>query len=141
VHDDRRVLIVDDDDVLRTNLARALANERWSVTEAADGREALEALEVAHPDVIVLDLIMPGMTGFEFLAELRSRQEWRATPVVVITAKDLTEEDKRSLDGGVAQILQKSAATPAELLAELRRALAECVRGRRRPLEAGSEAA
>jgi signal transduction histidine kinase/DNA-binding response OmpR family regulator len=141
VHDDRRVLIVDDDDVLRTNIARALANDRWSVTEAAGGREALEALEVAHPDVILLDLIMPGMTGLEFLAELRSREEWRATPVVVITAKDLTEEDKRRLDGGVAQILQKSAATPAELLAELRRALAECVRGRRRPLKAGSEAA
>jgi signal transduction histidine kinase/DNA-binding response OmpR family regulator len=141
LHDDRRVLIVDDDDVLRTNIARALANDRWSVTEAAGGREALEALEVAHPDVILLDLIMPGMTGFEFLAELRSRQEWRATPVVVITAKDLTEEDKRSLDGGVAHILQKSAATSAELLAELRRALAECVRGRRRPLEAGREAA
>jgi signal transduction histidine kinase/CheY-like chemotaxis protein len=140
-HDDRRVLIVDDDDVLRTNIARALANHGWSVTEAADGREALEALEIAHPDVILLDLIMPGTTGFEFLAELRSREEWRATPVVVITAQDLTEEDKRSLDGGVAHILQKNAATPAELLAELRRALAECVRGRRRPLEAGSEAA
>jgi signal transduction histidine kinase/CheY-like chemotaxis protein len=137
----RRVLVVDDDDALRANVARALANDGWRVLEAADGREALDMLEDARPDVILLDLMMPGMTGFEFLAELRSREEWRGTAVVVITAKDLTDEDKRRLDGGVAHILQKSATTPAELLAELRRTLAEHVGRQRRTVDAGGEAA
>ena len=141
IREDRRVLVVDDDDVLRTTVARALGNEGWSVMEAAGGSEALEALDTAHPDVILLDLMMPGMSGFEFLAELRERSESRHTPVVVITAKDLTEDDKRRLDGGVAHILQKSASSTAELLEELQRTLAECVLRRRRPAEAGREAA
>jgi CheY-like chemotaxis protein len=137
----RHVLVVDDDDALRAIVRRALENDGWSVADAADGRAALDALEDERPDVILLDLMMPKMTGFEFLAELRGRPEWDRTAVVVITAKDLTEEDKRSLDGGVAHVLQKSATTPAELLAEVRRTLAECVARQRRPVEAGSEAA
>ena len=140
-HEGRRVLVVDDDDALRATVARALSNDGWSVVEAGGGREALDALPDAQPDVILLDLMMPGMNGFEFLEELRGLPEWSGTRVVVITAKDLTEEDRRSLDGGVAYVLQKSATTPSELLAELRRTLAECVGRQRRPVEAGDEAA
>ena len=140
-YDDRRVLVVDDDDVLRTSVARTLANDGWSVTEAADGGEALEALEIAHPDVILLDLMMPKMTGFEFLAELRGRKEARDTPVIVVTSKDLTADDRRLLDGGVAHILQKSASSPQELMTELKRTLAECVLRRAKPFATDEKAA
>jgi CheY-like chemotaxis protein len=136
----RRVLVVDDDEVLRASVARALENDGWSVTEAADGVIALDVLDTAQPDAILLDLMMPEMGGFEFIAELRGRVEWRDTPVVVITAKDLTEEDRRQLEGGVAHVLQKSASNPEDFLVELAETLAECVR-RQRAAEARQEAA
>src|ERR1700726_1290289 len=62
----------------------------------------------ARPDVIILDLMMPKMDGFEFLDELRSRPHWQDIPVVIITAKDLTEEDRERLNGGVERIIRKS---------------------------------
>jgi CheY-like chemotaxis protein len=83
---------------------------------------------------------MPEMSGFEFITELRSRAEWRDTPVVVMTAKDLTDEDRRQLDGGVAYVLRKSANSPEDFLVELRETLEQVIR-RRRAAEARKEAA
>jgi CheY-like chemotaxis protein len=71
---------------------------------------------------------MPEMDGFEFIAELRRREEWRSIPVVVITAKDLTAEDHQRLNGYVAAIVQKSAYSREELLAEVRDLVATSVR-------------
>ena len=70
--------------------------------------------------MILLDLMMPEMDGFEFLDELRRRPEWRHIPVVVITSKDLTEEDRRRLNGGVARIIQKGTLRFDELLTTIR---------------------
>jgi CheY-like chemotaxis protein len=70
--------------------------------------------------LILLDLMMPGMDGFEFVAELRQREDWRAIPVVVITARSLTPEDHARLNGSVERILRKDAADSAALLAEVR---------------------
>ena len=73
----------------------------WTVTEAENGQVAIESVTAARPDVIMLDLMMPEMDGFEFLEKLRGRPDWRDIPVVVITAKDLTDEDRNRLNGGV----------------------------------------
>ena len=132
-----RILIVDDDDALRASVVRTLAGDGWTVTEAVNGKAALSALGNARPDVIVLDLMMPEMDGFEFLAEFRARDEWRAIPVVVVTAKDLTDEDRRYLGGGVQRILQKNMRSQDEFLSELAQALTACV-GRAR--SAGTDA-
>ena len=70
----------------------------------------------------MLDLMMPEMDGFEFLDELRGRAEWRDIPVLVVTAKDLTAEDRSRLTGGVERVLQKSASRD-ELLREIGRVL------------------
>ena len=121
------ILIVDDDDAMRTNAARTLSGHGWKVTEAANGNAALLALSDGCPDAIVLDLMMPGMDGFEFLAKIRERAQWRTIPVVVVTAKDLTDEDRRRLSGRVEGIFQKSARSPEEFLGELARALSACV--------------
>ena len=77
-------------------------------------------MRVTCPRLILLDLMMPEMDGFEFLAEFRHREEWRAIPVVVLTAKDLTPEDRDRLNGHVANVLQKGA-QPYEALAALLR--------------------
>ena len=103
-----RVLLIDDDDVVRRGVRLALEPIGWHVTEAENGRIALDSLSTSRPDVIILDLMMPRMNGFEFLDELRARAEWRDIPVVVITAKDLTEADRNRLNGGVEHIIQKS---------------------------------
>ena len=103
-----RVLLIDDDDIVRRGVRLALEPIGWHVTEAENGRIALDSLSTSRPDVIILDLMMPRMNGFEFLDELRARAEWRDIPVVVITAKDLTEADRNRLNGGVEHIIQKS---------------------------------
>jgi CheY-like chemotaxis protein/anti-sigma regulatory factor (Ser/Thr protein kinase) len=121
----RSVLIVEDDAAVRRVLRRELKAEGWSVTEAANGRIALELLAVRAPDLVLLDLMMPEMDGFEFVEALRTRNGDSRIPVVVITAKDLTDEDRRRLNGGVERVVEKRGRGPEALLAEVRGVVAE----------------
>jgi signal transduction histidine kinase/CheY-like chemotaxis protein len=121
-----RVLLVDDDDVVRRGVRQALEPIGWKVTEAENGQVAVDSLTAARPDVIILDLMMPKMDGFEFLDELRGRPDWQDIPVVIITAKDLTEEDRNRLNGGVERIIQKS--DRDEMLRQLSREISKCVK-------------
>jgi CheY-like chemotaxis protein len=127
---DGRVLVVEDDDATRATVRTALECAGWHVAEAANGRVALAELAVARPDVLVLDLIMPEMDGFELLAEMRSRAEYRNIPAVVMTAMSLTEADHRRLNGEVERVVQKRGQGRDELLQEIGEALAACVRRR-----------
>jgi len=113
------VLVVEDDEPTRTVLRRTLEKEGLEVFEAENGRRALEVLQEATPRLILLDLMMPEMDGFEFLEAIRDT-EWRSVPVVVLTAKDLTVEERRRLNGGVEQVFEKGAYDVARLLDELR---------------------
>jgi CheY-like chemotaxis protein len=121
-----KVLLVDDDEVVRRSVRQALEPIGWQVTEAENGQVAVESLAATRPDVIILDLMMPKMDGFEFLDELRSQPDWQDIPVVVITAKDLTDEERDRLNGGVGRIIQKS--DRDEMLRQLSRELAKCVK-------------
>jgi GAF domain-containing protein/CheY-like chemotaxis protein len=121
-----RALLVDDDEVVRRVVRQVLQPLGWQVTEAENGQLAIESLTAARPDVIILDLMMPKMDGFEFLDELRSRQEWQDIPVVVITAKDLSDEERNRLNGGVERIIQKSDRN--EMLRQLSREISKCVK-------------
>ena len=93
-------------------LRRTLENDGWTVSEAANGRVALERVRESVPDLILLDLMMPEMDGFEFVAELRKNDAWRSIPVVVVTAKDLTPEDRQRLEGNVREVFQKGELQP-----------------------------
>jgi CheY-like chemotaxis protein/anti-sigma regulatory factor (Ser/Thr protein kinase) len=124
----RLVLVVEDETSTRAMLRRMLEREGWQVTEAEHGRVALARLAESRPALILLDLMMPEMNGFAFVEELRQRGEWRSIPVVVVTAQDLTPEDRRRLNGYVEKILQKGAYSREELLAEIRDLVAACVR-------------
>jgi signal transduction histidine kinase/DNA-binding response OmpR family regulator len=121
-----KVLLVDDDDVVRRGVRQALQPIGWKVTEAENGHVAVEALATTLPDVIILDLMMPKMDGFELLDELRRRPDWQNIPVVVITAKDLTSEDRKRLNGAVERIIQKS--DRGEMLRQLTREISKCVK-------------
>jgi signal transduction histidine kinase/DNA-binding response OmpR family regulator/HAMP domain-containing protein len=131
----RHVLLIDDDEMMRHGIRLALEQDGWKVIEAGNGRVALARLAETRPDVIVLDLMMPEMDGFEFLDEMRQRAEWRDIPVLVVTAKDLTQEDRGRLNGGVERILQKSGRD--QMLAEVALALSGFVERRHGRMSAG----
>ena len=129
---DHPVLVVDDDATLRQLLRRMLEPEGYTVVEAENGRVALDRLRGVAPSVVLLDLMMPEMDGFEFVAEFRRHEAWRAIPIVVITARDLSRDDRERLNGYVEKILQKGAHGRDELLAEVRDLVAASV-ARRKP--------
>ncbi len=114
------VLVVDDDEATRDMLRRILEKEGWQVAEAENGRLGLEQLAQFLPSLILLDLMMPEMDGFEFIEELRRHAQWRRVPVVVLTAKTLTAEDRQRLNGYVERVIQKGSYTGETLLAEVR---------------------
>jgi PAS domain S-box-containing protein len=122
----RQALVVEDDADTRELVRRTLDKDGWTIQEARNGLEALSCLERSRPDLILLDLMMPDMDGFEFLTELRQHPEWQSIPVVVVTAKDLTEENRLFLNGSlmlgtcVKKILQKGHFRHEELLQEVR---------------------
>ncbi len=118
------VLVVDDEPEMRRLARTALERNGWSVVEAADGAEGLAFVARSIPRVILLDLSMPVMDGFGFLQELRRRPGCELVPVVVLTALDLTQEDRRRLRGA-NQILNKGATKMSELVDKLRRLGAE----------------
>jgi PAS domain S-box-containing protein len=120
----RRVLVVEDDAAVRAALCDMLAKEGWTVSEAADGRRALEAIPAARPDLILLDLLMPDMDGFEFLDAKRGLAEFRETPVIVLTAAEVSDADRDRLAGAVKKVLRKSMHSRDELAAEIRRLVA-----------------
>jgi signal transduction histidine kinase/DNA-binding response OmpR family regulator/ligand-binding sensor domain-containing protein/protocatechuate 3,4-dioxygenase beta subunit len=123
--DAQTVLVVEDDAPTREMLRRTLEKEGWKVTEAENGRIGLERVNGVVPAMILLDLMMPEMDGFDFMAELRKRPEARTVPVIVITAKDITSEDRRRLQGQVSQILQKDSMSREQLMAEVRTLVAQ----------------
>jgi PAS domain S-box-containing protein len=122
-----QVLVVEDDANARDLLRRMLEKEGLSVVEAENGREALECIAEQEPALILLDLMMPEMDGFELVAELRRHEAWRSIPIAVLTAKNITSEDRLRLDGEVKKILQKESHTWEELLDDVRDLLQECI--------------
>jgi signal transduction histidine kinase/CheY-like chemotaxis protein len=121
------VLIVDDDGATRDVLRRALVKEGWVVREAANGAEGLDQLTKAKPAVMLLDLIMPEMDGFEVMREMRLNPVWRDIHVVIVTSKDLSRDELEWLRGHAMDVFQKGAYGRAELIAAVR-AMIEAVR-------------
>jgi CheY-like chemotaxis protein len=137
-HRPGHLLLVEDDEATRALIRQALEREGWAIAQAENGRVALDRVAEARPDVILLDLMMPEMDGFEFLAELRRQQDWRDIPVLIVTAMDLSDDDRRRLNGGVERIMQKGAYSRADLLSEVGRAVTACV-DRQRAAPDGSQ--
>ena len=118
-----RVLVVDDNVKAVELLATALEAEGYRVMRAYGGAEAIEVARSARPDLVILDLMMPEVSGFEVARALRESEHTARIPILVLTAKDLTAEDHARLNGDVSAILAKASFSTSELLAELRRAL------------------
>jgi CheY-like chemotaxis protein/nitrogen-specific signal transduction histidine kinase len=117
------VLVIEDDSNIRAMLKRMLEKENCIVSEAQDGHDALEVMTQKIPQLILLDLMMPNIDGFEFMHLLRLRQDTPSIPIIIITAKDLTNEDCTRLSGSVQKILQKTNYSYPQLLEEIVRRL------------------
>jgi PAS domain S-box-containing protein len=113
------VLVVDDEVPTVELLTETLNRNGLRALSATDGRTGVELALAHHPDVIVLDLVMPGMTGFQVVRQLRDHPAGRNIPILVFTGKELTAEDRARLLDGVQAVVRKDG--PAELLAELAR--------------------
>ena len=121
---DSVVLVVEDDKATREMMKRMLEKEGWRTQVAENGRVALKRVAEKVPSVILLDLMMPEMDGFAFLSALRESKKGKDVPVIVVSALEISAEDRKRLNGGVQQILKKGSYSPEMLLEELRGALA-----------------
>lgn len=127
-----RVLVVDDEPALRHALRRALTLDGYDVSLASDGAEALELVELASPDAIVLDVLMPGIDGLEFCRRLRAAQN--DTPVLMLTVRDRVSDIVYGLDAGADDYMTKPFAL-AELRARLRALLRRAMTAEEAPLQ------
>ncbi len=126
------ILVVEDHPAMRALLRQILERDGWHVDAAENGQIAIAHLATAQsqhqlPALILLDLMMPEMDGFGVVAALQQRPEWRAIPVIVLTAMDMTTEDYQRLSGYVEQIFQKGAYSLEELLTEVRKLVSACI--------------
>ena len=114
------VLLVEDDEPTRTLIQRVLEQQGWPVVTAGNGIEALERLESMTPRLVLLDLMMPRMDGFEFLHRFRAHEAWRGISVVVVTAKELTAEDHDRLQAGASEVVPKGGLDRDRLVEQVR---------------------
>jgi PAS domain S-box-containing protein len=112
-------LVVEDNDALRVLMERSLTRSGWTVHEARNGAEALEILEQHPPDIVLLDLMMPVMDGFDFLATVRSHTRWQ-------TARELSSEERVRLEGQAQRVLEKGLVSPEALLHQVAVAVRSC---------------
>jgi signal transduction histidine kinase/AmiR/NasT family two-component response regulator len=124
-----RVLVVDDNVKAVELLATLLEAEGYGVMRAYGGAEAIEAARRAPPDLVILDLMMPEVSGFEVARALRDSEQTARIPILALTAKGLSAEERARVNGDVSAILEKSSFSTSELLAELRRALPKRAEG------------
>lgn len=114
-----QALVIEDDVMIRDMVKQMLHKDGWEVALASNGKVALERMKTVKPDVILLDLMMPEMDGYEFISQLREHKPHRKIPIVVLTAKDVTSHDRQALSEEVHAIFQKGAYKREELLNEL----------------------
>jgi len=123
-----RVLLAEDDRMLRTAAATMLRRSGFDVVTAEDGEQALALAETARPEVILLDLLMPKVDGFEALRRLRASPATREVPIIVLSNLGWDDEVQGALAGGATAFLVKSALSLADLVAEVRKVLAATAR-------------
>jgi DNA-binding response OmpR family regulator len=118
-----KILIVEDDRFLRELIARKLRNEGYDVIEAVDGEEGLKRIKEEKPDLILLDLILPGIDGFEVLAKAKEDPDTAQIPVIILSNLGQREEIERGLRLGAIDYLIKAHFTPGEIIEKIKNIL------------------
>ncbi|MDP6852361.1 MAG: response regulator [Candidatus Marinimicrobia bacterium] len=121
----KHILVVDDDSTTRIILKKMLLKDGWEVDEASNGEEAFEKVQINKPELILLDLLMPVMDGFEFLKLMKANEKYDNVPVIVITSKDLTADDYSFLTANVDKVIQKGDYTRKQIVDKIDSAIKE----------------
>ena len=121
----KHILVVDDDSSTRVILKKMLVKDNWKVDEAENGEVALEKIKIEKPELILLDLLMPVMDGFEFLKIIKANDIWGNIPIIVITSKDLTADDYSFLTSNVDKVIKKGEYTRKEIINRIDTAIKE----------------
>jgi len=110
------VLIAEDDDLSRGLLVQSILRAGWKSTEAANGKEVITLLKSTKPNIILLDIMMPEMDGFQVIEEIQKHEKWRQIPIIVITAKELTRDEQTLLAKYSKTLLLKKSYTTKNLI-------------------------
>lgn len=118
--DDGKILIIEDDKFLRDLIAQKLRRENLSPLEAVDGEGSLKAAKEKRPDLILLDLILPGMDGFEILKRLKDDNASARIPVIVLSNLGQKEDMDRAISLGAEDFMVKAHFTPGEIVVKIK---------------------
>lgn len=121
--DKKTILIVEDDKFLRELIAQKLSREGFGVLEAVDGEQGIEQIREKKPDLVLLDLILPGMDGFDVLAKIKEEPTLAAIPVVILSNLGQRDDIERGLQLGAKDYLIKAHFTPGEVIDKIKGAL------------------
>ena len=119
----KTILIVEDDKFLRELISRKLSGEGFDALEAVDGEEGIKKIKEEKPDLVLLDLILPGIDGFEVLARLREDPEISSIPVIILSNLGQREEVEKGLKLGAIDYLIKAHFTPGEIIEKIKNVL------------------
>lgn len=120
-----KILVIEDDRFLRGLLIQKLENEGFTISAAVDGNEGMEKIRIEHPDVVLLDIILPGMDGFEILQKAQASQELSKIPIILLTNLGQQEDIERGLRLGAKGYLIKAHFTPSEIVDKIKEVVRE----------------
>ena len=119
----RTILIIEDDKFLRELIAKKLIKEGYEISEAVDGEEGMKKVKEEKPDLVLLDLILPGIDGFEVLARMREESALYSIPVIILSNLGQKEDVEKGLKMGAVDYLIKAHFTPGEIIDKIKAAL------------------
>ncbi len=121
----KNILIIEDDRFLRELIARKLSNEGYNISEAIDGEEGIKKIKEEKPDMVLLDLILPGIDGFEVLSQMKDKSEESVSkiPVIILSNLGQREDVERGLKLGAVDFLIKAHFTPGEIIEKVKSVL------------------
>jgi len=119
----KTILIIEDDKFLRDLIAQKLLREGFGIAEAVDGEKGLKKVKEVKPDLILLDLILPGMDGFEVLAKIKEEPVLAEIPVIILSNLGQKDDIERGLKLGAIDYLIKAHFTPGEIIEKIKKVL------------------
>ncbi len=119
----KKILVIEDDKFLRELISQKLIKEGYDIAEAVDGEKGVESVKKEKPDLVLLDLILPGIDGFEVLSRIKSNPALAQVPVIVLSNLGQKDDIERGLKMGAADYLIKAHFTPSEIINKIRAVL------------------
>ena len=119
----KKILIIEDDSFLRQIIAQKISHEGFDVAEALDGKEGLKVLKEEKPDLILLDLLLPEMDGFQFLVEFKKDVSLPKIPVIIFSNLGDKQDIEKGLELGAVDFLIKAHFTPEAIIEKIKSAL------------------